>query len=267
MDIKRFLVRNRTILILLLIFVSGIIQLNMGVTTLIDFPDFKPGINSVLFHDIFFDGEYFFVLRNVLTIVLVSELTGREWHSDMKVWNILRRGYRQYCVRTFLKVIGGVILFELAGDFLSLIGLMFQLGNNWTSHSFTIAPGLYGNYGPITTMVILVLMQLFTALLFASGTFLISLFTKRTWETVVYPFIILIVIPILAYNLLPEFLDVPDRFVKPLSGYGSVLVSDYGEPKWDYLLKSVLTIGGFTFLFSLLIPVVMRYQRRKGLVR
>ncbi|EIT86038.1 hypothetical protein A374_06951 [Fictibacillus macauensis ZFHKF-1] len=191
MDIKRFLVRNRTIIVLLLFFVLGIIQINIG-HTISDDPYYKSGINSIFFYDIFSSFEYFSTLKALLIIVLVSELIARIWHSDIKTWSILRGGYRPFCTETFLTVIGGVILFELASVLLSLISLIILLGNKWTFDSLIIAPGLNGAHGPIVTMLILIVMQLFISLTYALGTLLISLFTKRIWETIIYPFFLLI---------------------------------------------------------------------------
>ncbi|EIT86039.1 hypothetical protein A374_06956 [Fictibacillus macauensis ZFHKF-1] len=221
---------------------------------------YKPGINSFLFLALFSDFELLSGIIPLFIIILVSDLMARHWFSDMKVWSIIRGGYAPFIRQNFLNIILVITAFIVVGDLLSLIGLMIVDGNNWTMDSYTIAPGLGGHHGPILTMLLLFFFQWMQAIFYAFATFVFLLITKRIWETIVYPFLFLIVVPILLVYVL-DFMS--EKYLFPSITAVLVQKNQSNQPVIDNLTA---WIGG-SLLMMLVTFVILTIKKRKGLVR
>ncbi|EIT86035.1 hypothetical protein A374_06936 [Fictibacillus macauensis ZFHKF-1] len=221
---------------------------------------YKPGINSFLFLALFSHFELLSVIVPLFIIILVSDLTARQWFSDIKVWSIVRGGYARFIRQNFLNIIVMITAFIVVADVLSLIGLMIVSGNTWTMDTYTIAPGLGGHHGPILTMLLLFFFQWLQAIFYATVTFLFLQITKRRWETLVYPFLFLSITPILLIYVLAF---IGEKYLFQRISAGLVHKGLSNQPIIDNLTA---WIGG-SLLIVLVTFIIMTIKRRKGLVR
>lgn len=253
--IRLFFKKKFTFQLIALIFPIGItlVQYNrvgMGV-----------GINSLLFEAFFSVLSLFPALFPILIIFLVSHLNAPEWLSDIKTWSVIKLGYRKYVKNKILFTLMIVCFYTFIGDLLSLVALGMTHGFTWNTNSSVIASGLTGMYSATTTMIILLLLQLIQAIGYALCTMWLMQYTKRLWETIVYPFLMTVVMPTLLFNLMV----IPERFLPfTLSNdlfYDAVFTS-------SELLKLNFAIwGGLALIYALMIVISIQLKSKRGLAQ
>lgn len=248
--------KNRIILVLFLLFPIGV------VFTEFHHDIFGTGVNALLFNAVFGSYNLFPVIFPIFIIMLVSELNAREWLSDMRTWSIIRLSYKRYISSKIASTVIMVCLYVVIGDILSLIFLMVTHGFNWTTDPKIIAPGLNGLWGSFFTMVILIFIQLLQAIGYALCSLWILQYTKRVWETIVYPFLVIVILPILLFNLLV----IPESFI-PLTIGNGLIIEGFRLQGWKALGGNLSVWGGLAIIYAFMMTVALQRKRRKGLVR
>ncbi|WP_270801073.1 hypothetical protein [Bacillus changyiensis] len=133
-------------------------------------------------------------------------------------------------------------------------------GFQWTSDPLVIAEGLNGIFGPFLTMLVLVIIQMLQAIGYALCSLWILQIAKRLWETIVYPFILIVILPILLFNLS----ILPEKWV-PLS-IPELVLYDHGNG-WQSLGINLAVLLSFIAVYGFLLFITLFYKKRKGLVR
>ena len=256
--IWKSMLRNRIILMLILLFPIGIEVIEYNHSA------FGMGINSLFFEAYFGSFSFFPILFPLMIIALVSEINAREWLSDMRTWSILRAGYKKYISNKILFTITAVTLYILLGDLLSFLFLGLTHGFSWSNDPQIFAPGLGNQFNPFIKTLILVVIQIIQAICYALASLWLLQYTKRVWETIVYPFLLIVVLPILLFNI--SF--IPESFV-PITINSNLVIAGIEEKMigWKMLGISMGFWGGTLLVFALFLTFTLLVQRRRGLVK
>ncbi|MCY8089175.1 hypothetical protein MOB87_16210 [Bacillus sonorensis] len=218
------------------------------------------GINALVFHGYFSNIHPSSLVFPLLVVLLVSEIAAREWLSDMRIWSIMRIGYKPYISKKICFILACVCLYILLGDFLSLLFLGITHGFQWASDPRIIAPGLNGIFSQFQTTTILICLQMIQAIGYALCSLWILQFAKRIWETIVYPFILIVLLPIILMNLMA----IPESWVP---SYSNDLLIYEQESGLHSLEINTITWLGFAAIYAFLLFITLSSKRRKGLVR
>ncbi|MPQ23779.1 hypothetical protein [Bacillus paralicheniformis] len=221
---------------------------------------FGTGINALLFNGYFNSFNISSSLFPLLVILLVSEMVSREWLSDIRVWSIIRVGYHRYISKKIFYILMYVCLYIFIGDILSLLILGITHGFQWISDPKIIAPGLNGILGQFPTTLILMCIQMIQAVGYALCSLWVLQFAKRNWETIVYPFILIVLLPIILMNLS----ILPESWV-PSSANDLLLFTR--ENGWHSLGQCIAIWMVFIVFYTSLLFFTLLIKRRKGLVR
>ncbi|MBF3746656.1 hypothetical protein ISF87_31475, partial [Burkholderia pseudomallei] len=184
----------------------------------------------------------------IFIIALVSELNAYEWLSDIKSWSIIRIGYNKYIKRKIISTLIIVCLYIIIGNILSLIFLGAIHGFHWSNDSKIIAPGLDNMFNSYFTTFILLIIQITQAISYVFCSFWILQHTKRIWETIVYPFLLIVVLPILLFNL-----DIIPETLVPFNINTSLISKSLNVTGINTLINSL----GIWFILAIFYAIIM----------
>ncbi|MED1058985.1 hypothetical protein [Bacillus mycoides] len=249
-----YIKKNRIILMLILLFPISITltQYKHDIT--------NSGINVLLFDSIFAGFNLFPLIFPIFIIALVSELNAYEWLSDIKSWSIIRIGYKKYIQRKITSTLIIVSLYVIIGNILALIFLGITHGFHWSNDSQIIAPGLDNIFGPYLTTFILLIIQITQAISYVFCSFWILQYTKRIWETIVYPFLLIVILPTLLFNL-----DIIPESLVPFNVNTALISKSLNSTGMSTLINSLSIWFLLTIFYAIIMIISLLRKQRRGI--